>query len=137
MVRFPVKAKDVVITGASDGIRRALAIELASRGARVTLSARSRGKLEAAAEEIPKAGRAAIAIPTDVCIENDCRELMENAIAAHGAIDVLVCNAGIGSSATQGDDLIAIEAVRRTMAFNFVGAVHATAAAPFSSPSSN
>jgi NAD(P)-dependent dehydrogenase (short-subunit alcohol dehydrogenase family) len=83
-------------------------------------AARSRGKFEAAAEEIAKAGGAAIAIPADVSIENDCRELMEKAIAAHGAIDVLVCNAGIGS-ATQGDDLIAIEAVRRTMAVNFMG----------------
>lgn len=50
---------------------------------------------------------------------------------AHGAIDVPVCNAGIGS-ATQGDDLIAIEAVRRTMAksTSWVLSMRAAAALP-------
>jgi len=128
MAQYQLKRKHVVITGASDGIGRALALEVAGRGARVTLSARSRDKLAAATDAITTGGGVAVAIPADVSSEGECRVLMEQAIAAQGPIDVLVCNAGIGS-AIQGDDPIPIETIRRTMDVNFMGAVHATAAA--------
>ena len=128
MTHHSVAQKHVVITGASDGIGRALAVELAAHGARVTLAARSEAKLDAAAREIVAAGGAAIAVPTDVTVAARCRALVDTAIARHGDVDVLVCNAGVGS-ASQGDALVPVEAIRRTMDVNFMGAVHMTAAA--------
>jgi NAD(P)-dependent dehydrogenase (short-subunit alcohol dehydrogenase family) len=123
-----MKRMHVVITGASDGIGRALALECARRGSRIAASARSREKLESLATEIIGLGGKAIAIPTDVTSETARRELMEQASAVNGPIDVLVCNAGIGS-VIQGNELISVETIRRTMNVNFMGAVHAIAAA--------
>jgi short-subunit dehydrogenase len=128
MPRFSLKQKHVVITGASDGIGRALALECGSVGARVTLSARSQGKLDAVASAIVMAGGAAIAVTADVADRVACQSLVERAIALHGPIDVLVCNAGIGSAAP-GAELIDLDIVQRTMDINFMGAVRLTAAA--------
>jgi len=123
-----LQRKHVVITGGSDGIGRALALEVARRGARVTLAARSADKLAAVAQEIAAAGAEALAVPTDVASEASCRELVAQAVARFGDVDVLVCNAGIGSAA-QGGEVVPVAAIRKTMEVNFMGAVHATAAA--------
>jgi short-subunit dehydrogenase len=128
MARFSLKQKHVVITGASDGIGRALALECVGVGARVTLSARSQGKLDAVAGAIVAAGGTAIAVTADVADRAQCQNLVERAVALHGPIDVLVCNAGIGSVA-QGDELINLDDIQRTMDINFMGAVRVTAAA--------
>jgi len=128
MAVYPLRGKHVVITGASDGIGRELALEAAKRGARVSLAARSENKLDAAVAEITAAGGSAVAVPTDVASETACRRLIERALAVHGDVDVLVCNAGLGS-ATQGDELIDVDVVRKLMDVNFFGAVYVTAAA--------
>ena len=120
--------KHIIITGASDGIGRALALECARRGARITASARSEDKLEALVAEITSSGGKAISVPSDVTSFLECAALVNQACAVNGPVDVLVCNAGIGS-AIQGDDLIPLDTIRRTMEVNFMGAVHATAAA--------
>src|SRR3984957_19643882 len=102
MPRHPLHTKHAVITGASDGIGQALAIEIATRGGRVNLAARSRDKLERLAGEIAEAGGTARVFPTDVSVESECRGLITGAIAELGEIDVLVCNAGTGWEARTG-----------------------------------
>ena len=103
-------------------------MEATRRGARVSLAARSTDKLDALASQIVSGGGAADVFSTDVSEEAQCRRLIGGAIAAQGEIDVLVCNAGLGS-ATQGDELIDLDVIRKLMNVNFLGAVYPTAAA--------
>jgi short-subunit dehydrogenase len=86
----------VVITGASSGIGRALAIAWAARGATVVLSARGESALEAVAREVRDAGGQAIAVAGDVTDEAQRRRLIERALEETGRIDVLVNSAGRG-----------------------------------------
>lgn len=81
----------VVITGASSGIGAALARQLAARGDRVVLAARRKGLLDALADEL---GSNAHAVVADVTKRSDVDRLRDRAIAALGAVDVWVNNAG-------------------------------------------
>lgn len=114
--------KIAVITGASSGIGRATALELARRGANVVLAARRRELLEAVAEECRKLGVGAKIVVTDVRDRDACRAL----IAAAGEIDILVNNAGFAlydsAAEAQATEL------RDMMDTNFFGAVHCTQA---------
>ena len=83
----------VAITGASAGIGRATARELARAGARVVLGARRRDRLEALEGEFP--GQA-VAVEMDVRSPEDSRRLVRTAIDRFGRLDSLVANAGIG-----------------------------------------
>jgi short-subunit dehydrogenase len=82
-----------VITGASAGIGRALAEELHQRGARLVLAARRLEKLE---ELNAGLGGGHLCVKCDVSVTEQCRELIEAAVARFGRIDTLVCNAGYG-----------------------------------------
>ena len=85
----------VVITGASMGIGRSLALQWAARGAKLILSARTRGALERVAGEVESAGGRATIVAGDVTDEAHRAELVDRA-AMEGGIDVLVNNAGRG-----------------------------------------
>jgi len=84
-----------VVTGASQGIGRACAIELARRGASVALLARNQQKLEEVAQEIAAAGGKARAFSTDIENEEQIKAAFKAVIADLGKIDILVNNAGI------------------------------------------
>lgn len=86
----------IVITGASMGIGRALALGWARRGDTVVLSARSERELGDVAAEAKTLGARAIVVPGDVTHDAHRRELVERAAQATGGIDVLVNNAGRG-----------------------------------------
>ncbi|MFO0613650.1 MAG: SDR family NAD(P)-dependent oxidoreductase [Polyangiaceae bacterium] len=86
----------VVITGASMGIGRALALAWARRGDTVVLSARSERALEDVAAEAKTIGGRAIVVPGDVTSGAHRRALIEHAVQTTGGIDVLVNNAGRG-----------------------------------------
>jgi short-subunit dehydrogenase len=89
-------SKVVLITGASSGIGRALALAWASTGAKVALSARGEGPLAEVAEAVKRAGGEALAVPSDVTVEASRKALVERTLSAFGGLDVLVNNAGRG-----------------------------------------
>lgn len=90
----------VVVTGASMGIGRALALRWAERGATLVLSARGREALEVVAHEVERAGGRAIVEAGDVTEEADRVRLIDRAVRESGGIDVLVNNAGRGFYST-------------------------------------
>src|SRR5688500_8153659 len=85
----------ISLTGASEGIGRALALELAGHGARLALAARDRQRLESLVQECRVRGGDARALPTDVTSSQDCEWLVNETVAAFGGIDAVVHNAGI------------------------------------------
>jgi 3-oxoacyl-[acyl-carrier protein] reductase len=84
-----------LVTGASQGIGRACALELAKQGATVALAARNVEKLEAVAAEIARAGGAAKAFALDVASEESIKACAKAVIAELGGVSILVNNAGI------------------------------------------
>src|SRR6202040_1224406 len=84
-----------LVTGASQGIGRACALNLAQSGATLALAARSREKLEELVAQIESAGGKAAAFPLDVGDEEQIKSVFKAAIAQFGKIDILVNNAGI------------------------------------------
>ena len=89
--------KTALITGASRGIGRAVAVGLARAGADVALSARDEALLAEVRGEVEALGRRAVVLPADVTDADACAQLAVDAVAGLGALDVLVNNAG-GSS---------------------------------------
>src|SRR5260370_41112812 len=85
--------KTAVVTGASRGIGRAIAIRLANEGARTVLSARDRDALEAAVREIKNFGGQAASLALDFRIPDSPRRLADFAHHTFGTIDIVVTNA--------------------------------------------
>lgn len=117
--------KTIVLTGASTGIGRSLAITLAQQGANLVLVARQQAALEEVAHACIAAGGKAIAIPTDVTQPEACQQLMEKTIAAFGQIDILINNAGI-SMLTAFDQVTDLSIFEQVMRVNYLGAVYCT-----------
>lgn len=84
-----------IVTGASTGIGRSIALAFARESAKVVLAARTPDPLEALAREIGAAGGNAMAVPTDVTSEAQVGELFRRALDAHGRVDILVNCAGL------------------------------------------
>jgi NAD(P)-dependent dehydrogenase (short-subunit alcohol dehydrogenase family) len=87
--------KIVVVTGASKGLGRAMALGFAEAGADLVVSSRKLEPCEAVAAEIRAMGREAIAVAAHVGDWDQCDALIDAAVATYGRIDVLVNNAGI------------------------------------------
>ena len=118
----------VVVTGASQGIGRALCLELAPQGPRLVLAARDEAALEAAASACRERGAQALVIPTDVTDEKACRRLVTRTVDELGSLDVLVNNAGIGMISRL-DEVEDLSIYERLMRVNFLGSVYPTAVA--------
>ena len=92
---FDLTGKAALVTGASRGLGRAMALALARAGCDVALNARSAQPLEAVSQEIRGLGRKTLIVAGDVSQEQRVKEIVEAAQKAFGRIDVLVNNAGI------------------------------------------
>lgn len=90
-----LRNKVVVVTGASSGIGRETALQLAARGCRLVLAARRGDELDEVASRCRESGGEARAVPTDVTREKDIANLVGAAMYEWGRIDVLVNNAGV------------------------------------------
>lgn len=117
--------KVVVLTGASEGIGRALALHLARRQARLVLAARNVARLNSLAEECRGLGAQALAVPTDVTSREQCEALADAAFAHFGAIDALVLNAG-ATMWSRLDELEDVDLLERLMRLNYLGAAWPT-----------
>jgi short-subunit dehydrogenase len=123
-----VAGSRIILTGASEGIGRARAIELAGRGARLALAARDRQRLDSLAQECRARGADARALPTDVTSSQDCEWLVNETVAAFGGIDVVVHNAGI-TMWSRFDALADLSIFERIMEVNYLAPVRLTALA--------
>jgi len=128
MARDSFAGKTVLITGASAGIGRALALALAVERPRLALNARSAPQLAQVADACRARGAEALALAGDVSRQEDCARVVAQTVAAFGALDVLVNNAGITMWA-RFDALRELGVFERLLATNFLGAVYTTAAA--------
>ena len=100
--RVKLAGEPVLLTGASAGIGRALALALGARGARLAISARREALLEEVAGEIERAGGVRpVVLPADLSQRGAAAELAERATAALGHVHVLVNNAGVGVGGSQ------------------------------------
>jgi len=118
--------KVVLITGASSGIGRGLALELAKRGAHLGLVARRNDLLDEIVSEIEKQPGKALALAADVQDPSAMRTAADRLRAEFGPIDLLIANAGIGTT-TDAAELDATE-VARIFGVNVVGAASSVAA---------
>jgi 3-oxoacyl-[acyl-carrier protein] reductase len=90
-----VQGRIALVTGASQGIGRACALELAAAGATVALAARNAGKLAEAVKEIEAAGGQAAAFALDLSSEESIKSAAKEVLAKFGKVEILVNNAGI------------------------------------------
>lgn len=125
-MKYDWKDRVVLVTGASSGIGRALAVELGRRGARLGLTARRAEELLRVADEVGRAGGKALALPADVRDPEAIRAAAERVRAEWGRVDVLIANAGM-STTTAGTRLDAGEA-SDVISINVLGVVNSVAA---------
>lgn len=96
---FSLAGKTAIVTGASRGIGRSIAIAFAEAGADVAVAARSVADLESLAKEIETIGQKALVVATDVTSRDSIQEMVDKTVATFGGLDILVNNAG-GSNFT-------------------------------------
>lgn len=118
--------KVVMITGASSGIGRGLAVELARRGAKLGLIARRADVLDEVVQEIETLGSKGIALPADVQKGDSVRAAADKLRANLGPIDVLIANAGVGGNIDAAE--LSGEEVAGVINVNVIGVANCVAA---------
>ena len=91
---FSLAGKVALVTGASRGIGRAIALGFARAGADVAVAARSEADLKELAGEIESLGRRSAVLPTDVTNRDEIQQMVDRTVSELGGLDVLVNNAG-------------------------------------------
>ena len=116
-----------IVTGASAGIGKAAALELAGKGYIVYLAARRADKLNEIADACRQKGQSAVAVPTDVADAAGVQALVDRAVAEAGRLDVMINNAGYGIFARVGETSDAD--MKRIMDVNYMGVFYGCKAA--------
>ncbi len=119
-----MKNKVIIITGASSGIGKALAIDAANRGAKVVLAARNESKLAEVHQAIIQKGGDALTVKCDVTKEEDCKQMVAACLSQYGKLDILINNAGISMRAILEEAETSV--IRDVMEINFFGTVNCT-----------
>lgn len=116
--------KVVIITGASSGIGKALAFAFGREGAKIIITGRKKEPLLEVSNALTAAGIDNLPIVSDVSIETDNQDVVNQTIAKYGKIDILINNAGISMRAMFED--CEVEVIKKVMDINFYGTVYAT-----------
>ena len=114
----------VLITGASNGIGRRLAVDLAARGAIVVGCGRSLERLQATSAEMQRTSPLSTAIQCDVGELDQVRKMITEVLSKFGKIDILINNAGIGMRKPFAE--MPIDVIEELMRTNYLGAVYCT-----------
>lgn len=118
--------KVVLITGASSGIGRGLALELARQGASLGLMARRAEKLQEIVTEIQSLGGKALALPADVRDAESVRVAADSLRRKFGLIDLLIANAGVGLTVDPAE--MEPQETTAVISINVIGAINSAAA---------
>jgi len=119
-----MKNKVVIITGASSGIGKALAIEFAKLGAHIVITGRNEARLNEVAEILDGMNTRNLCLQLDVAKEKDNEILVKETVKAFGKIDILINNAGISMRALFEE--IEMDVFKKVMDINFYGTLYAT-----------
>lgn len=119
-----MKNKVVIITGASSGIGKALALEFGKLGAKVVITGRNTDRLKEVGDALDQLNAPNLCLQLDVAKESDNISLVNETVKAFGGIDILINNAGISMRALLEE--IELDVFRQVMDINFNGTVYAT-----------
>jgi short-subunit dehydrogenase len=122
--RRTIAGSRILITGASQGIGRALAEAAAARGARVLAVARSDQLLDELAQQVRSRGHAIETVHGDITSAEDRQRMVEAAVRHFGGLDILVNNAGIGATGHFAE--VSADRLRKIMEVNFFGLTETT-----------
>src|SRR3954468_2511177 len=118
-----VDGKRILVTGASSGIGRTLALKIGEAGGTVMLVSRTREKLDEVAKEIEELGGTAHVHPADLSDLDDIERVAEEILSEHGAVDVLINNAGRSIRRSVAASYDRFHDYERTMQLNYFGAL--------------
>jgi NAD(P)-dependent dehydrogenase (short-subunit alcohol dehydrogenase family) len=118
-----LQGKTALITGASSGLGKRLALDLAAQGLNLGLASRSEQPLQETAGGVRRSGADCLVVPTDVTDAGQCREMVSAVTAEFGALDYLILSAGV-SMWTLFDQVRNTDIFRTLMEVNYLGAVH-------------
>jgi short-subunit dehydrogenase len=122
--RRNIQGSRILITGASQGIGRALAVAAIRKGGKVLAAARSDDLLRQLADEVKTTGATLATVKADVTSRDDRQAMVDAAKRAFGGLDVLINNAGIGATGHFAD--VAPDRLRKIMEVNFFGLTETT-----------
>jgi len=125
MATGPFFENVIIITGASSGIGRELAIQLARQGAWLVLAARNNELLAEVADQCQRENCQVTVVQTDVGVRSQCENLVKKAVERYGRIDTLINNAGFGMY-SRFDELQDIAVIEQLVQVNFMGSVYTT-----------
>lgn len=122
-----LEGKAAIVTGASRGLGRAMALALASAGADLAVAARSKVDLDETAHQVEKLGRRVLAVPTDVSVYAQVETLVSRAVETLGGLHIVVNNSGIARVTPLAE--MPPEEFGRTLEVNLVGVFNGCRAA--------